>query len=499
VPEPEAGEQLATMTGSTVPPDPLQPLTATLGDGTTVRLRVQNAAVEVWGGVFNQADAGWIVAPATMLWPGTQVYLQAQPSAAADPAAAEWEVSRLRIIGAPSLERVQALEVREIGDAVGGGRAVGLLGSREAPGVYLLQNDGTAQQIWQYENRADWVSGDPDAGFVLREPVSGSGLHSFSWVRNDGTGLQIYAQPYHNIQGISGDAYGGLWWIEAPQAALDQWQLWHYAPASNQIALRIQASGSLFGNQGGGEPRMLAPTLLAVQLTTPGDPSNAVLFVDTFDATGQRPYTGLYRMTVQTDDGGAGMVTDGPLLLLEDGQYRGPLAVSPDLSRLGYFVYDPAHPSLTSGAVKPANTVNLLTLSGRGASIIRTVYATETRFEFLAPDIAWQSDDRLLLARSRFAPGEAASPDRFGVVQVQLPPPGAAPGEAITAFSYQLPRQQSLVDFAPCPGGQTTLLLTRDRAGLQSLSSWQGQNQVYPLFELPGQLDQVFLCWQVPE
>ena len=129
-------------------------------------------------------------------------------------------------------------------------------------------------------------------------------------------------------------------------------------------------------------------------------------------------------MSVQTDAAGTARVSDGPKLLLGQGQYRGPLVVSPDLSRLAYFAYDPAVPSLTSGTVKPANRLNLLTLPGRGESTAEPVYKTETRFEFLAPDVAWLGSDRLLAARSRFAAG-GTDIDQFGIVQVQLPPPDA--------------------------------------------------------------------------
>ena len=171
----------------------------------------------------------------------------------------------------------------------------------------------------------------------------------------------------------------------------------------------------------------LTPELVAVQPVTEGDPSAIYLFVDTSDTTLLQPFTGVFRLRVDTDADGNSAITEGPQQLLEGGAYRGPLVLSPDLSRLAYFAYDPAQPSLTAGAVKPPNTVNMLTLSGRGASIIRTAYVTETRFEFLAPELAWQGNDRLLLARSRFAPGRTDEPDRFGVVQVQLPPPGSSP------------------------------------------------------------------------
>ena len=296
---------------------------------------------------------------------------------------------------------------------------------------------------------------------------------------------------------MAGDAYGGLWWIEAPQADLDRWQLWHDDPAQATVTLRMQGTSELWAS-GGSAARGAAttPWLKAVQLATPGDPSTATLFVDTQDAVGQQPYTGFYRLTVQTDGTGAATVTEGPMLLLDEGQYRGPLAVSPDFSRLAYFTYDPTVPSLTAGAVKPANTLNVLTLAGRGASISRPVYSAETRFEFLAPDVAWQGNDRLLTARSRFAAASTTRFDRFGIVQLQLPPPGSAPGDPVTPATYLLPRQQTLLDFVSCLGGQATLLLLRDQANAQSLARWEGQNQLFPLFALPKAFDRAFLCWR---
>ena len=491
VPGPAEDELVVAVAGSLIPPDPMQPMTMTLPDGSNTLVYVQNAVVEVWGGVFNDPEAGWVPAPATLLWPGTRVYLQATAVAGGG---GELTAARIRIVGEPSAERVKLLEMPDLQAAVEDGSALALLGSSETPGVYLLGTAGRAQQLWQYENSAAWLSGDVNAGFILQEPATAGGLAAFTWLRNDGTGLQIFAQPYHALQGVAGDAYGGLWWIETPQATLDQWQLWHYDPATASVSLRVQATDSLFGG-GDEETQQRTPRLLAVQLQTPGDISNVVLFVDTFDRTLQQPYTGLYRLSVQTGENGAAQVVDGPLLLLEEGQYRGPLVISPDLTRLLYFVYDAAVPSLTSGAVKPVNTANLLTLSGRGASLLRTVYRSETRFEFLAPQAAWQGTDRLLLARSRFGQSGSNSLDRFSLVEVQLPPSGAAPSDEIFTESFLLPRLQSLLDFAACSNG-SAMLLTRDGDGLQSLARWEGQGQSRPLFGLPTQLDRALLCWR---
>jgi hypothetical protein len=493
VPGPQDDEQMVAVGGSTIPPDPLQPITMTLPDGSSALVNVRSAAVEVWGGVFNDPEAGWIPAPATLLWPGTRVYLQAVPGGEAG----ALDATRVRIMGEPSVERVKLLDVPEIAGGVTEGRALALLGSGEAPGLYLLGNDGRAQQLWQYENSATWVSGDPHAGFLLREPQTAGGLSTFTWVRNDGSGLQFLAQPFHSVQGVAGDAYGGLWWIETPQATVDQWQLWHYDPATAAVALRLQATGRLFTADG--ESTRRTPALLAVQPVVAGDASNVILFVDTSDEERQTPYAGLYRLAVESPREGVAQVREGPQPLLAAGQYSGPLAVSPDLSRLAYFAYDAAVPSLTSGATRPPNTLSVLTLPARGESSTTPVYRSETRFEFLAPAVAWLGSDRLLAARSRFAAG-GGGVDQFGIVQVQLPagPASAtdtAAGLEAAASTYLLPRRQSLLDFAACLDG-AALLLTRDPDGAQALARWQGQGQSFPLFGLPAALDRTHLCWQ---
>ena len=129
--------------GSVVPPDPLQPIPMTLPDGSTAQVHVQNAVVEVWGGVFNDPGAGWIPGSGTLLWPGTRVYLQAQAAGTDTGGGAELEASRVRIIGEPSAERVKLLELSDLQAAVEDGSALALLGSRETPGIYLLGADGS--------------------------------------------------------------------------------------------------------------------------------------------------------------------------------------------------------------------------------------------------------------------------------------------------------------------------------------------------------------------
>lgn len=495
VPAPAQDELVITVGGSIIPPDVLAPIPATGADGTALQIDSRDAVVEIWSAILGEVNGGWAPANASLLWPGTVAYLKVDATAPSD-GTAPLRTTQLRIVAAPQVERVKELSLPEIAAATTSNTAIALLGSRETPGLYLLDRSGRAQQVWQYENTAFWLSGDPNAGFIASEPPAVSGLSTFSWMRNDGRGLQIIAQPYRTIRGVAGDAYGGFWWIETPNAAVDLWQLWHFDPATAKISLRLQASGALFARAAGLEDASLTPTLSAVQLVTPGDPSAAYLFVDTSDTTMQQPFTGFFRLRVENDAEGRGVIVEGPQQLLESGAYRGPLAISPDLTRLAFFAYDPGQPSLTSGVLRPANTVNVLTLSGRGASIIRTAYTTETRFEFLAPQLAWSGVDRLILARSRFVAGQTAQQDWFGLVQVQLPPPGSSPADPIVSNSYLLPRQQSALDFATCLDQTSILILTRDRAGTQQLMRWNGQNQVFPIFGLPDTLDRTFLCWQ---
>ena len=493
VPAPENGEQVVTIGGTSIPPDPLAPIVAAAADGRPIELAVTDAVIEAWSGIFGDTSGSWVAASSALLWPGTTAYVMADIPA---DSLETWTANRVRIVAAPQIERVKELLLPEIAAAVETDTAIALLGSRTVPGIYLLEREGRAQQLWQYETSAAWLNSDPNAGFVLREPPAPGGLHTVSWMRNDGSGLQFIAQPYRSISGVAGDAYGGIWWIETPNAPIDLWQLWHYDPATARVALRVQASGEVFGAASSSAVPSLTPALVAVQPVIEGDPSAIYLYVDTSDSALLQPYSGVFRLRVDTDREGSSAITEGPQQLLEGGSYRGPLMLSPDLSRLAYFAYDPEQPSLTAGTVKPPNTVNMLTLSGRGASIIRTAYVAETRFEFLAPELIWQGNDRLLLARSRFAPGRNDEADRFGVVQVQLPPSGSSPADPIVSNSYLLPRQQSLMDFAPCLDQAAVLVLTRDRDGVQQLVRWEGQKQVFPLFGLPTVLDRTFLCWQ---
>ncbi|MDQ3248667.1 MAG: hypothetical protein M3Q45_05600, partial [Chloroflexota bacterium] len=231
---------------------------------------------------------------------------------------------------------------------------------------------------------------------------------------------------------------------------------------------------------------------------TQTDGSLVTLLLDTLDNATQEPYKGVFRLTVQSSGDGAGQVVDAPQLLLAPEDYRGPLQVSPDRGRLAYFYYNSEQPSLTVGQLRPPNSVRLLTLEGAGANTIRTVYQTETPFEFLAPNLAWQANDRLYLARSRFAEGQVFGLDRFGVVAVQLPAPGSQSAGQILASQYELPNQQKLRDFAACRSGESALMVIETADGTLQLARWDHAGTPRPLFGLTPILTRTFICWRAP-
>ena len=226
--------------------------------------------------------------------------------------------------------------------------------------------------------------------------------------------------------------------------------------------------------------------------------TDVTLVMDTLDRSAQTLYTGVFRLAVRLAGDQPGEVSGLAQLLLTPESYRGPLQLSPDRSKLAYFVYEPDHPSLTSGFIRPANMLRVLTLEGRGTSTIRTVYATENRFEFLAPNLSWQGNDRLVLARSRFAPGDTFGIERFGVVQVQLPPPDQPTG-TITIRSYLFPTQRELRDYTTCQDGRYTLTIATMEDGNLELARWDGGERPQAIFLLPPSMSRAFLCWQAPD
>jgi hypothetical protein len=389
----------------------------------------------------------------------------------------------------------------ELAGAVADGRAVAMLGSREERGVYLLETDATLRQLYTDEREADWAGSDPAAGIVVSSQDAPMGPNRFSWVRGDGVGVQILAQPFHSLRGVVADVMGGLWWIETPQATLDLWQLWRYDPASGAVTLAFRGTGEFFRTGGATVRAGLTPLLLAAYPTVDyeqGRVTEVTLVVDTLERSTQTLYTGVFRMGIRIGPDGAGEVSVPAQLLLTPESYRGPLLISPDRSKLAYFVYEPNHPSLTSGFIRPANMLRVLTVEGRGASTIRTVYAAENRFEFLAPNLAWQGNEQLVIARSRFAPGDTFGIERFGIVQVQLPPAEEA-ASTVTIRNYLFPIGRELRDYATCQDGRFTLTISALEDGNLELARWDGGERPQAVFLLPPNMSRAFLCWQAPD
>ena len=520
VPDPASGDRVMTLGGQDLPPDPLQLLPAISSDNTELQLDLSSATVEIWRGIFDSGATGWVAAPAELLWPGTQVYLQGKiESGALD----QLQVSTIRIVKPPSQARTALFEKPLLAKSVNENSEIAFLGSRERSGIYLLDAEGTVQQLWKDEEEIEWINGDNQAGLLLQTQEQSNGRNGFSWVRTDGTGLTIFAQPLYNFHGVAGDAHGGLWWIETPQVAggtgdnsLDIWQLWHYDPSTSRIIKRFQASGTLFNTPEHSAASSLVPQLLAVSPQFSEEDDGALisisLLVDTLDRRQQKLYTGLFRFALgleQADsaadvDATLGTIIGGPQLLLSSETYRGPLKVSPDRSQLAYLVYDQNHPSLISGFIRPANTLQVLQLTGPETGTTQTLYQSENQFEFLAPNLAWQGNHRLLLARGRFADGNVFGVDRFGIVQVQLPVvDGSNTGsdsaeKDVILSNYLLTEESELMDFATCRDGAATLFVERNATDEITLVRWDNLRGPVPVFGMPPELTRSFICWQSP-
>jgi hypothetical protein len=495
-PAPNADERTLTMAGPDLPADPHLPIPVLDPDGRTLLLDVGTATVEAWGGLFGPGVTGWIPAPAELLWPGAQVYVVAEPAPGDD---ALLRASRVRIVAGPTDQpRSEVISASVLAKAVADGTALALIGSDQAPGLFLLEKSGDVQQLWVEESQAQWVSGDPRTGIVLRSPDEPLGRNSFSWVREDGAGLRVVAQPFHSVHGVAGDPFGGIWWIETPQADLDQWQLWHYDPARGEIVQRLQTDGEFLGRFTGEANPALTPILLAVQPEfAPGEAGEVAavtLLLDTFDKAGQTLNQGVYRLTVRIDENGWGEVSGLPIRLLASGGYQGTPQISPAQDRLAFFEYDSDQPGLRAGAIAPANVANLLILSGRGASTIRPVYTAEDWYEFLAPAASWQGEDRLVLARSRFADDESLALDRFALVRVVAD--GAAVSANPSVEQYVMPEGKRVLDFSGCRDGKAALAIVGvDGADALDLVRWPDGGRALAIFRLPPSLTRVFLCW----
>ena len=472
---PAADEFAATVLGESGPVDLSQPISVRTDSGDDLLLQIDpvEEQVEMWSGILGASQGEWLAAGAEFLWPGTRVYV-----AGLQDDKGRVVVSSVRVVSLPAFERVRRMDVPTFGAAWQDGKAAALLGRRGGPGVFLLQQDGAVTVIRETGQSVVPVHSGAQ-GFVIPDANAPADRNGFLYVRGDGTGLAVQTYPFQSVGGIAADDRGDLWWIERPQVGLAQWRLWHYDTEAGQIVLRVQESTTLLGAR---TDRTIEPTLIAA-LATAGDSRS--FLIDTADLDAGRQFTGLFRVDLEAD----GEIDIRQLV--PEGIYRGPFALSSDSSRLAHLAYDPQHPSLTVGFVRPANQLWVREMAANGAGVRGRLSAqTQTRFEFFAPRVVWRDDDRLLLGRSRFSSQGVFSIEIFGITQVELAETGTA---AFTSFRY--PVGDVVGDFAACADG-TVLISVRSGNGVPRLEEWNGDGQPQLRGQLPGSFDRIFLCWQ---
>ena len=492
LPEKLVGEILLDLPSDSMIQDVRRPLLATDQDGNPVQLDLAEAQIELWSGLVSPQSDGWIPVAAGSLPSGAQVYAASDRVSTTQLLTAD----RVRVVNALERPRVEMIDGNELAQLVADGDALALIGGDGLPGLFLLDSLGTLQQRWTTENSAAWVSGDPEAGFLLASVAGQAGVEGFTWLRLDGAGLRINAQPFHAIQGIAGDPYGGLWWIEAPRADLDEWQLWHYDPIDARVVRRLVADGRLFDLN---NPALSPILLSAAPAFGPGDPGRiegVELIFDTYDRMSQATHAGVYRTTVSIDDEGQGTVGASPQQLLVRGNYSATPRISPNQDRMAFLAQDGASPGLEAGRFEPPNLLKLLSLDGSGPSIVRTLYSVGTDFEFLAPQIEWLDNERLLAARSRFGVEEGWTIDPFALVQLDLIEQDGR--SAVQSQTILLPAQTRLRDFVACQSDGGALLVLEDDKASMMLMRWDGGDgqSADPLFRLPGSFTRADLCWQ---
>lgn len=465
-----------------------------IANGAEIGLRLENAAVQIWGGLFGAERAGWVTAPADLILGGAQLYVQGAP----DPTDRQrWLATRIRIVAPPASERAVVSMVEALATQGANNNLMALLGSQEQGGVYLLTRAGVAQPLWGEEQTAQWAGPAPEDGFLVLATDRPLRPNHFTWARTDGSTIRIAAQPFHQIRGVVADATAGLWWIETPQALLDQWQLWHYDPRSRQLLLHLRADPLVAPN---GEA--LLPVLQALLRPATADQlAEVTLLVDTVATASQQPQQGLYRLTAPIKGDGSLSTVAAPQRLLAAGDYQAPLALSPDQRQLAYLYYDQnvaslIRPELPDAAQQPANGVRVLLLSGAGADTILPLYRAESSNEFLAPNLRWLANDRLQVVRSRFAPGSNFDLERFAVVDLRLASAGEGGAVGVLTNSYLLRSDYALQDGATCRTDAAFLLVEGNRRGGLELVRWDGQGAAQPLFGLPAYLNRALLCWQ---
>ncbi len=475
VPPPQADEFVATVLDETDPADPTALLSVRTDGGERLLLDIDPLAEQImmWSGIFGASRGEWLDAGTAFLWPGTKVYVAGRREEGGSVT-----VSSMRVVAPPEFQRVKRMDVPTFGAAVESGKAVALLGRRGDPGVFLLHQDGVVTVVRESGQSVLPVF-EGAKGFVVPDANTPADRNGFLYVRGDGIGLSFQAYPFNGVRGIVADERGDIWWLETPQVGLAQWRLWHYNSQDGQIVLRVQASTALLGGSAG---ISIQPTLIAALA---GTAEGRSFVIDTANPDAGRQYTGLYRVDMQPE----GEIDVSRLA--PEGIYRGPFQLSPGNSRLAHLAYDPQHPSLTVGFVRPANQLWVREMAPNGAGTRGRLSAqTQTRFEFFAPQVAWRDDDRILLARSRFSPQGVFSLEIFGITEVDLRKTGAA-----ARSSYLYPLGDVVGDYAACDDG-SVLISARSGNRVPRLEEWTGTGRPEMRGQLPGYYDRIFLCWQ---
>ena len=475
VPPPQADEFAATVLDEKDPADPAEQVSVRTDSGEVLLLDFDPVAdrIMLWSGIFGASRGEWLDAGTEFLWPGTRVYMAGRIEEGGSVA-----VSSMRVVAAPKFQRVKRMDVPTFGAARKSGKAVALLGRRGDHGVFLLHQDGVVTVVRETGQNVLPIY-DGAEGFVIPDANAPADRNGFLYVRGDGIGLSFQAYPFNGVRGIVTDERGDIWWIEMPQVGLAQWRLWHYNSQDGEIILRVQAFTSLLGGRANISTE---PTLIAA-LAGVGEGHSFV--IDTANLDAGRQYTGLYRVDLNSE----GEIDVSRLA--PEGIYRGPFHLSPGDRRLAHLAYDPQHPSLTVGFVRPANQLWVREMAPNGAGARGRLSAqTQTRFEFFAPQVAWRDDNRILLARSRFSPQGVFSLEIFGITEVDLRKTGSA-----ARSSYLYPLGDVVGDYAACADG-SVLISARSGNRVPRLEEWTGEGLPQMRGQLPGYYDRIFLCWQ---
>ena len=474
-PPPQADEFAAIVLDETDPADPAELVSVRTDSGEVLQLDFDpvEERIMLWSGIFGASRGEWLDAGTEFLWPGSRVYVAGRIEEGRSVT-----VSSMRVVAPPEFQRVKRMDVPTFGAARKSGKAVALLGRRGDPGVFLLHQDGVVTVVRE-SGQSVLPIYDGAEGFVVPDANAPADPNGFLYVRGDGIGLSFQTYPFHAVRGIVADERGDIWWLETPQVGLAQWRLWHYNSQDGEVVLRVQASASLLGGRAN---TSIEPTLIAA-LAGAGELRSFV--IDTANLDAGRQYTGLYRVDLNTE----GEIDVSRLA--PEGIYRGPFQLSPGNRRLAHLAYDPQHPSLTVGFVRPANQLWVREMAPNGAGARGRLSAqTQTRFEFFAPQLAWRDDDRILLARSRFSPQGVFSLEIFGITEVDLRKTGSA-----ARSSYLYPLGDVVGDYAAC-ADDSVLISVRSGNRVPRLEEWTGEGRPQMRGQLPGYYDRIFLCWQ---